>query len=189
MPVVKFFDIDIRPPRGGWAYTYKGVPHSAHSEGELIESILALERNNGRQTPREEIEREIWTKYCANEPTRCGFLPHEVPAQPALAPREVTKELQGPPIWGFLNTMAVQWQPGIREMFAGICEGIISIMVCPICRTEWRAILDAKHPGKLETRYEVCRWLWDAHNTVNSRAGKSFYSYERFVSEWGAPLA
>lgn len=182
--IAKFHDAHIRPPRGGW--TFAGI--TRYSETELVEAIAKLRSNNGGDADPDRIAAEIWAEFCGREPERCGILPGAVRAA-AIVPREVTKELQGPPIWTFLNTVAVQWHEGMHPYFLATINAVLSILVCPICREEWRRLLRSFPPDGLNSKLAVCQWVNMVHNDVNIRNGGSEYPYARMVAEYGAPLA
>jgi len=187
--IVKFFDLSVKPPRGGWTFKLEGEIIHANSESELIDQVRRRRRNNGTFTTDANIEAELWQYLCSREPHRCGMLPHEVPDSKPLQPRVITKEFQGPPIWAFLNTLAVQWVDGLHPYFLDTCNAIISILECPDCRREWSQIMRETPPTSIRSKLQACKWVNMAHNIVNRRRGAADYSYERMIREWGAPVA
>lgn len=190
--IAKFWDRNIRPPKGGWHYNLPGnVTLEKHSESEIFEAVKKWRKNNGTFTSDIDIERELWTYYCNREPKRCkATLADSVTPSPAPdGPVEVTKEMQGPPIWTFLNTLAVQWTPSLQDYFLTTVNVISAIMVCPICQHEWQIIVRQRNPDRISSRLEACKWINDVHNQVNARVGKRAYPYSRMVTEYGAPLA
>jgi hypothetical protein len=128
--------------------------------------------------------------YCNREPKRCknAMAEHSATVKSANAPVEVTKEMQGPPIWTFLNTLAVQWQPALADYFLHTVDTISAILVCPICQTEWQTLLRNRNPRNISSKLEACIWVNAVHNEVNARVGKPAYPYSRMVTDWGAPL-
>lgn len=190
--MIRFYDAQVRPPRGGWAYPVAGELVTAYSESELVDKIRKWEQNNGVFTTEADIQERLWEFFCDREPDRCGR--HGVvssidrPPKPGLAVMaDKTPELQGPPIWTFLNTLAAQWNPGLHQYFLATVDAIIVILECPNCREEWRRIIGLHPPTDLATRLEVCHWVNDRHNDVNQRKGKSLFPYVRMVTEFGAP--
>lgn len=188
-----FFDAHIRPPRGGWNYTYQGELIQGYSESDIVEKITRIQRNNATFTTSQAIRDEIWKYFCSREPTRCGMAtpPAPLPDAPAgvsLVSREITPVVQGPPIWTFLNTLACVWRPGLHDYFLATCDAVSAILECPDCRNEWRRQLNEHPPVSLDTRLKVCQWVNSRHNAVNARAGKLHYPYWRMVTEFGAPL-
>lgn len=188
--IAKFFDRSIRPPRGGWHYNIPGgTLLERHSESEIIAAVKKWRQNNGSFVSDLDIERELWNYYCNREPVRCkaaksDFVPDPVPAGPV----EVTREMQGPPIWLFLNTIAVQWTPELHDYFLRTVDTLSAIMVCPLCIQEWQTLCRTRNPRLITSRLGACQWVNAVHNEVNFRVGKSAYPYSRMVSEFGAPL-
>lgn len=189
--ITKFYDLGTRPPRGGFNYPVGNEIIMKHSEGDVLDELRKYRKNNGTYVSDDELLREMWAYWCQREPTRCGMLPHEAEehAKRNLAPRPVTKELQGPPIWAFLNTLAVQWNDGLHPYFLATCNAILAMMECPDCRREWSQILRETPPTVVKTRLAACQWVNGVHNTVNRRRGVSEYPYDRMVREWGAPAS
>jgi len=152
--------------------------------------MARLRKNNGSYVNEASIEAELWDYFCSREPVRCGKMPHEVAAMSKpLKSREITKELQGGPIWTFLNTLAAVWEEGLHPYFLATCNAIVSILECPDCQREWRLILKETPPSGLKNKLSVCRWVWNAHNTVRRRIGRADYPWEAAVKEWGFPVA
>lgn len=191
--IAKFFDRQIKPPRGGWHFPLPGGNTlERHSEADVLSELKRWRKNNGTFVSDVDLERELWTYYCNREPARCRQTTFD--AQPKITalgvgPVEVTKEMQGPPIWTYLNTLAVQWTPGLHDYFLATVDAIPAILVCPICTEEWRRLLRNRPPQGLGTRLAVCQWINAVHNEVNMRVNKPAYPYSRMVTEYGAPIA
>lgn len=185
--MTKFFDAATRPPRGGWSFMIAGARVDRYSETEILSALRAWRVNNGTFQSEIALQEELWTYYCSREPERCGAKRGTV-AETPLAPRELTKEVIGPWIWQFLNLAAVRWHPGMKDWFLSLCDMIIVLLDCPICRDEWRVLLAEHPPLDLSTRLQVCQWVNYVHERVNAKLGKSPYPYERMVREYGAPL-
>jgi hypothetical protein len=188
--MTRFFDAHIRPPKGGWSFPIGGTLVTRYSENDITDEIRKWRQNNGTYTSDAAITEELWAYYCARDPGRCGIRGEELKTlerAKALPPAEKTPEMQGRPIWMFLNTIAAQWLPGTHDYFLATCDAIIVILECPKCREEWRSLLAQFPPAALKSRFEVCRWVNKVHNEVNSRLGKSSYPYSRMVSEYAAP--
>lgn len=191
--MVKFFDSHIRPPKGGWQFPIQGRLITAYSEQEVVEAVQKSRVNNGGVLDEDAIRTEIWQYYCDREPERCGRSGKQVPIRgpvldSQLVQAPITPELQGPPIWMFLNTLAAQWSPSIHDYFLATCDAIIVILECPNCRNEWRAILRDHPPAVIRTKLQACQWVWMVHNLVNARTGKQQYPYRSMVLEFGAPI-
>lgn len=188
--IVKHFDTEIRPPRGGWSYPIAGEIVTKYSEGAIVGELKRWRVNNNTFVSDEALMREVWQYWCDREPERCGQLPGASSGSARLfQPRPVTKELQGPPIWTFLNTIAVQWTEGLHPYFLATCNAILGVLECPDCRGEWRRLLNDYPPASIASRVAACQWVNLVHNEVNKRKGGSIYPYQRMVTEWGAPLA
>lgn len=189
----RFFDAHVRPPRGGWNFEYQGKLINGYSESEIVEAVRRVQQNNGSYVSDAAISEMLWRYYCAREPDRCGqrvsapvasFAPGQF-----VVKAEVTPEIQGPGIWLFLNTLAVQWTPAFHDYFLATCDAIIVILECPDCRTEWRRLLTDYPPVSLASKLAVCHWVNDRHNDVNRKIGKQQFPYERMVSQFGAPFS
>lgn len=187
--IPKFFNAGVKPPKGGWSFIINGNQFSGSSESEVAGKLKKWRQNNLTFVSDLDIERELWAYWCNRQPERCYQRAEKTaPALGSVKPAELTKEIQGPPIWTFLNTLAVVWEPGLHPLFLNLCDSISIILQCPLCRQEWAAILRENRPTKLSSRSAVCHWVNDVHNQVNSRVGKPAYPYEQMVSQWGAPL-
>jgi hypothetical protein len=162
---------------------------TVHSESDAITAIAKWRRNNGTFVSTIDVEREIWDRLCKSEPKRCGLvvLRHEkTPAD--IIPRERTPEVQGPPIWTFLNTLAAAWTPGLHDYFLLTIDSIGAILDCQHCREHWREVVRDNPTTEIKTRYAACKWVNDCHNAVSRLAGKSFFPYSEMVRLYGAPL-
>lgn len=188
--IVKFFNAHVIPPRGGWSFPINGQLVERHTESDIHAEVKRWRQNNGTFVSDEEITRELWAYYCKNQPERCGLSAKQVASTAAseVTPRDLTKEVIGPWIWQFLNLAAVRWQPGTHGFFLDLCDQIIVLLDCPICRNEWGHILHSRSPGPIKTRVQACEWANWAHNQVNARIGKNTYPYSRMVAEYGAPM-
>ena len=190
--IAKFFDRQIKPPKGGWHFNLSGgVTLERHSESDILSALKAWRQNNRTFVSDLDLERELWTYYCSREPSRCKPALSDASVQQSVTtgPVEVTKEMQGPPIWLFLNTLAAQWTPQLHDFFLSVCDNLSAILVCPICRSEWQRLCRNNSPRELSTRYAVCQWVNAVHNEVNGRLGKQVYPYSRMITEFGAPTA
>lgn len=193
--ITKFFDREVKPPIGGWMLSIGSESFHGYNEGEIIEKIEKWRRNNGTFTSLGDIEAEAWRIWCAREPARCGQTDINAPGSmmpgPAgpIVPAEKTPELQGPPIWKFLNTLAAQWIPGLHSYFLSTVDAISVILECPKCRAEWRHVVSENPPASLGSRLSVCQWVNKVHNLVNARVGKQLYPYANMVVQYGAPIS
>jgi len=186
--MTKFYDSHIRGPRGGWSYPIGGTLVAKYSEADIVAELKRWRTNNGTFVSDEKIEEEIWAYYCTRQPERCGLTGVIASlTSTAAMPRELTKEVVGPWLWQHLNLFAARWQPGIRGLFLDNLDTITLLLECPICRNEWRALLEARPPANITTRFEICQWVWWAHEQVNQKLGKNPYPYSRAVLEFGFP--
>jgi hypothetical protein len=190
--IPKFFDAEIRPPVGGWHYFTNPSNHNTlfrkQSADAVIDEIQRYERNNGKQRPREEIEREVWQYWCSLQPERCGGAPQQAGGIVPMLPKDIGKEFFGPIIWRFLNLAAVRFEFTGRDYFLSTVQHVHNLMTCPTCRQHWLHLLEKYPPTRITTTKEACVWVNTVHNEVNAIAGKGEYPYSRMVTEYGAPL-
>lgn len=187
----RFHNAHVIPPKGGWHYVLDGHRFDAYSEDDLVQEIRKYQRNNGVYKGEDAIVEALWRYLCRQEPNRCGdkqYMPSaEERAMPG-APRDLKPEVMGPWIWRFLNLAAVRWEPASHEFFLSVCDQIVVLLECPICREEWRRILATTPPTYISSRKQACEWVLGVHNSVNQRLGKTLFTYSQMVSEYGAPL-
>lgn len=189
--IVKFHDAHIRPPKGGWNYPIGGRLVTKHSESEILTELVKWQKNNAQFVSEETAKAEMWAYWCQREPHRCGGpVPRfRAKAPPPVQPRDRTPEVQGPPIWTFLNTLAAAWTMQLHDYFLHTIDTISVILECPVCRHHWQEIVRENPPQQLKSRFEVCQWVNKMHNLVNGRIGKPIYTYLQMVQEFGAPLS
>lgn len=194
MNIGPFFDASIRPPRGGWHYPVGGAALGTfYSENEVLEAMEKWERNQPNPRTEAQLRQALWAYYCEREPHRCGGKPENPGAKVSagvylpLEPSEITKEMQGPPIWLFLNTLAAVWTPGLHHYFLATVDAIGAMLVCAKCQQEWRSLRREIPPEPLASRFAVCQWVNTVHNRVNAKAGKPHFPYTEMVVKFGAP--
>lgn len=68
--IAKFFDVDQRPPRGGWGIVIDGVPFDGNSESEIFNKVKVWRANNRTLESESAIIEEIWRIYREREPGR-----------------------------------------------------------------------------------------------------------------------
>lgn len=189
--ISKFHDASERAPVGGWHYFYDPSDGSTMfklgSADEVIEELVRFRSNNRTFTTREAIEREVWRYYCSRHPDRCGQTAPAEGAKPFL-PLDQQPEFFGPIIWRFLNLAASRFEFIGRDAFMLILQHVLNLMACPDCRNEWATILATNPPTAINTTKDACRWVNEVHNLVNVRKGKSLFTYEQMVTDYGAPL-
>lgn len=187
--IVKFYDAHVRPPRGGWNFMIGGELVQKHSEADIIDEVKRYRRNNGTFTSEDDISRELWAYWCSRQPERCGQSkkPEDTATRAIPTPRDLTPAVMGPWVWQFLNLAAARWTPMLHGWFLELCDTILVLLECPICRSEWSSILQRRSPARLETRLAVCQWVLWAHNEVNAKKGKPEYRYEQMILDYGAP--
>ena len=185
--MTKFFDAATKPPKGGWHFNIGGVRVEKYSESEILAELRKWRQNNGTYKGEDALVAELWTYYCGREPQRCKFGEPTVQAitpQASAVSRDLTPAVYGPWIWRFLNLAAVKFD---REFFLRLCDQIIVMLDCPLCREEWRHILATEPPITLSDAREACEWVNRNHNRVNAKLGKQLFSYAQMMSEYGAP--
>jgi hypothetical protein len=183
--IVKFHDVSVRPPRGGWHYKLAGQRIEANSQSELIALIRNHQKNNGVYNGDAEIERQLWQYYCLLEPSRCsGSTTRQPRLEQPMKPVEFTPKFYGPIIWRFLNFAAVRFNP---EFFNRLCDALVAMIDCPECRDEWREILASEPPASLTTSHDACKWVLRQHNRVNAKLGKRTYTYAEAVAQYAFP--
>lgn len=184
--IVKFYDRDVKPPKGGWHYVVNGQRIEGHSEGEVIGRIKQVRVNNGTYVSDKAIEAELWDYLCSRQPERCGRV-NRAPDQQRyqnIYPRDITPAVYGPWIWQFLNFAAVRFD---RDFFLHLCQQLVRMIDCPECRSEWQSILSADSPKDLSNAFEASHWVNKQHNRVNRKLGKPEYPYVAMIREYGAP--
>jgi len=80
--------------------------------------------------------------------------------------------------WTLLHSMAA-WYPDDptsqqQHRMANFMEALGDLYPCPWCADDFRNELH-KAPPKVETRTDLCMWLCDQHNRVNSKLGKQLF--------------
>ena len=80
--------------------------------------------------------------------------------------------------WTLLHSMAA-WYPDEptgqqRQRMANFMEALGDFYPCPWCADDFRTELH-KSPPKVETRTDLCLWLCEQHNRVNSKLGKPLF--------------
>mmetsp|Transcript_58640 Transcript_58640/g.143399 ORF Transcript_58640/g.143399 Transcript_58640/m.143399 type:complete len:190 (+) Transcript_58640:134-703(+) len=80
--------------------------------------------------------------------------------------------------WTLLHSMAA-WYPDDptsqqQHRMANFMEALGDFYPCPWCADDFRTELH-KTPPKVETRTDLCMWLCDQHNRVNSKLGKQLF--------------
>lgn len=68
--IAKFFDIDVKPPRGGFRVVIEGREFAGNSESEVFNEVKRWRQNNDTFTSDTDVERAIWDYWRANEPNR-----------------------------------------------------------------------------------------------------------------------
>lgn len=99
--IIKFFDADVRPPRGGWHCVVEGVEFHGTSEDDVVQQVSQWRLNNGTFEGAAAVQAELWKKWCENEPTRCIGYPSTMKMAKDLvktAKRVVTAAVEGKPI-------------------------------------------------------------------------------------------
>lgn len=190
--IPKFFDAEVKPPRGGWHYFYRPEDGSTMFRGSspdgVIEEVMKYRRNNGVTPDRAAIEVELWNYWCSLDPTRCGQEAVEPSARVAYLPRDQKPEFFGPIIWRFLNLAATRFDETGRDFFLQTVGAVFGLMSCPDCRSHWVQLLEQYNPTVVLTKKQACEWVNRVHNLVNARTGKPEYPYSKMVTEYGAPV-
>lgn len=166
-PVPRFFDSDVRPPRGGWSAVIEGntFPESgsAGSEGDTLMAVKAWRQNNGTYTSDGDIMRELWDYWRSREPERAV----SVPAPPAPRRREPTG-FRGAHLWIELHRWALRGGPGGKRWL----EIFANQVTCDECRRHWITLITENPPPLDDGPDALFRWSVDRHNDVNRVLGK-----------------
>ena len=84
-------------------------------------------------------------------------------------------EKWGPGLWRFLHSL-----PRYGESVASTQAVLQHLdLPCPDCRKHYRQFLAAHPVGGLDTREALESWIFQLHNEVNSRLGKSQYALDQ----------
>lgn len=68
--VAKFYDAEVRPPRGGWSVVIHGREFSGFSENDVKTAIKSWQINNGTFVSDHDIIEKIWAIWISREPDR-----------------------------------------------------------------------------------------------------------------------
>ena len=99
----------------------------------------------------------------------------------------------GPTYWSFLHILSISFpeQPTDQQRthFRSCLEHLSQIMPCEQCRIHMTAYLKGVVWSEVLTSRETCmRFLWEFHNDVNKRLGKSIYPWDQFLDTYQARL-
>lgn len=183
MPVVKFQDRDVRPPKNGWSFPIQGKIVTRHSESAIIQEMLAAAKANNRPYDRNQATVDLWSYYNEREPERARAGRERVDGKPSEAD-VLVPEVWGPIIWRFLNLAAARYN---ETFFKHLVGQVSALMTCPECRQEWRKVVEERPPTDVVDAKSACVWVNHMHNAINARLGRKPYSYSRMVTEYGAP--
>jgi hypothetical protein len=97
----------------------------------------------------------------------------------------------GPSAWRFLHavTFAYPEEPTDehKEAALNLFKSLRILLPCGDCCNHYcREFEKNGVEAALGSRKELARWLWEFHNTVNSRLGKPEFEWDRVVAEFGA---
>ena len=100
----------------------------------------------------------------------------------------------GPAVWGpiFWTTMHIvtlgySHTPTEQEKTAAknFFESLAHVIPCPICKAHYSEVL-AESPPAVNSRNDLVDWLFNLHNKVNVKLGKSEITFETFVAKMRA---
>jgi len=95
----------------------------------------------------------------------------------------VASSVWGPFVWKSLHYIAAQY-PLVPTMddkknYKIFFETLAFVLPCASCRFHFSKLLrDFPMDEYLDSRETLSEWVWEAHNKVNARIGKSKYPYE-----------
>jgi hypothetical protein len=96
-------------------------------------------------------------------------------------PVEKPKKMKwGEPTWFFLHTMAQKIKPeyfdNLRQGLLGQISAICRNLPCPDCANHAANYLDNSNFNRIKTKEDLILFLYDFHNTVNTKKGYPLFS-------------
>jgi len=88
----------------------------------------------------------------------------------------------GPYFWGAMHLACLYADD--YETLKKFVESYVEMLPCPACRIHFAEVIHY-HPFPAESHnLDYFKWSVDAHNIVNSRLGKTQWSYDEAFREW-----
>lgn len=111
--------------------------------------------------------------------TRINNIPvNQLPIQPD----QPKKMKWGEPVWLLLHTLCEKVKSDsfseIRQGFLNIIYIICTNLPCPECSAHAKTYLDGNQFIAIQTKDQLIRFIFDFHNSVNSRKGFPIFKYQ-----------
>ena len=111
--------------------------------------------------------------------TRINNIPvNQLPIQPD----QPKKMKWGEPVWLLLHTLCEKVKldsfSEIRQGFLNIIYIICTNLPCPECSAHAKTYLDGNQFIAIQTKDQLIRFIFDFHNSVNSRKGFPIFKYQ-----------
>lgn len=104
----------------------------------------------------------------------------------------MSKEQWGPPTWKSMHEISIGYSnyPTDQEKYDMqlYFEMVSRILPCKECRCHFRDILQ-KYPPNVNNSCTLQTWLFNVHNEVNKRLGKSVFSIDQYQNLYGTSIA
>ncbi len=183
------------PPPGGWGrvVSIKGQTFRATgaSADAVVKQIIERYRQNGLPINRQKIWDECNAHWCAKAPERCGGAAALAASESVYIPADNTKTTPseyGAKLWGMLDTFgmegvfsAARWSVAIAHISDILNPSACPQTGCSECHNEWLDILRETPPSTVTNSKEAARWVFQAHNRVNRKAGKPQARWEKMA--------
>jgi len=103
----------------------------------------------------------------------------------------ITPDVWGPILWRFLHSYSLNYPvsptPLDKYKASQYYAGIPRFIPCPTCSHHFQQLLEAT-PPVTDSRAALAEWVYDAHNTVNSRIGKPHFTPEQFIKMYSPTI-
>lgn len=183
------------PPPGGWGRTIsiKGQNFQANgpTADAVVRQIIQRYQQNGIPIDRQKIWDECNAHWCAKAPGRCGGQAAIEASKSIYIPKDNTKTTPseyGSKLWGMLDTFGMagafnegRWRSALEHIRAMLDPGTNPETGCSECHNEWHNILKETPFTDVTNSAEAARWVFQAHNRVNRKAGKPQAKWERMA--------
>lgn len=100
-------------------------------------------------------------------------------------------EFFGPSMWRTLHAVAFTYpnNPSEQERknYIDFFRSVGNVIPCPSCGVHYRKYMD-EHPLEADSKDSLSRWVYDLHQDVNKRSGKSGLTWEQVKDDytnWG----
>jgi len=89
----------------------------------------------------------------------------------------------GEPTWTMFHTIAAKIKPEYYSQFRGellnIIQMVSTTLPCPICAAHASEYTKRVTEAQIATQYDLQKFLWAFHNSVNQRKGQPFFPFEQ----------